>query len=106
MYRHAFLHLTFSAWRENFLRIKKLVLIGGPDDGVITPWQSSHFGFYDSNETIVEMRNQEKRYVWVEDAKRSWRRVDVPSLWSETRSVALKLHCVQELHREVAHLKT
>ncbi|XP_041843900.1 lysosomal thioesterase PPT2-A-like isoform X1 [Melanotaenia boesemani] len=29
-----------SAWRENFLRIKKLVLIGGPDDGVITPWQS------------------------------------------------------------------
>ncbi|KAK1895333.1 Lysosomal thioesterase PPT2 [Dissostichus eleginoides] len=47
------------AWRENFLRIKKLVLIGGPDDGVITPWQSSHFGFYDSNETIVEMRNQE-----------------------------------------------
>ncbi|XP_041649437.1 lysosomal thioesterase PPT2-like isoform X2 [Cheilinus undulatus] len=46
-------------WRENFLRIKKLVLIGGPDDGVITPWQSSHFGFYDSNENIVEMRNQE-----------------------------------------------
>uniref|UniRef100_A0A3B4ADW3 palmitoyl-CoA hydrolase n=1 Tax=Periophthalmus magnuspinnatus TaxID=409849 RepID=A0A3B4ADW3_9GOBI len=27
-------------WRDNFLRIKKLVLIGGPDDGVITPWQS------------------------------------------------------------------
>uniref|UniRef100_UPI0037E8BB8B lysosomal thioesterase PPT2-like n=1 Tax=Semicossyphus pulcher TaxID=241346 RepID=UPI0037E8BB8B len=48
-----------KAWRENFLRIKKLVLIGGPDDGVITPWQSSHFGFYDSNENVVEMRNQE-----------------------------------------------
>ncbi|CDQ91370.1 unnamed protein product [Oncorhynchus mykiss] len=28
-------------WKKNFLRIKKLVLIGGPDDGVITPWQSS-----------------------------------------------------------------
>ncbi|XP_041843901.1 lysosomal thioesterase PPT2-A-like isoform X2 [Melanotaenia boesemani] len=47
-----------SAWRENFLRIKKLVLIGGPDDGVITPWQSSHFGFYNSTEDVVEMRNQ------------------------------------------------
>ncbi|XP_051813071.1 lysosomal thioesterase PPT2-A-like [Acanthochromis polyacanthus] len=48
-----------EAWRNNFLRLKKLVLIGGPDDEVITPWQSSHFGFYDSNERIVEMRNQE-----------------------------------------------
>uniref|UniRef100_A0AAZ3QGS2 palmitoyl-CoA hydrolase n=1 Tax=Oncorhynchus tshawytscha TaxID=74940 RepID=A0AAZ3QGS2_ONCTS len=44
---------------KNFLRINKLVLIGGPDDGVITPWESSQFGFYDFNETIVEMRNQE-----------------------------------------------
>ncbi|XP_068591246.1 lysosomal thioesterase PPT2-like [Cebidichthys violaceus] len=52
-------HIDIKAWRENFLRIKKLVLIGGPDDGVITPWQSSHFGFYDSNENIVEMRKQE-----------------------------------------------
>ncbi|XP_034384785.1 lysosomal thioesterase PPT2-like [Cyclopterus lumpus] len=52
-------HINMKAWRENFLRIKKLVLIGGPDDGVITPWQSSHFGFYDVNENIVEMRNQE-----------------------------------------------
>lgn len=30
----------FSEWKKNFLKIKKLVLIGGPDDGVITPWQS------------------------------------------------------------------
>lgn len=52
-------HSNMKAWRENFLRIKKLVLIGGPDDGVITPWQSSHFGFYDENENIIEMRNQE-----------------------------------------------
>ncbi|KAF6739320.1 Lysosomal thioesterase PPT2 [Oryzias melastigma] len=48
-----------TEWKENFLRIKKLVLIGGPDDGVITPWQSSHFAFYDSEENVVEMRNQE-----------------------------------------------
>ncbi|XP_022602115.1 lysosomal thioesterase PPT2-A-like [Seriola dumerili] len=52
-------HADMIAWRENFLRIKKLVLIGGPDDGVITPWESSRFGFYDSNENVVEMRNQE-----------------------------------------------
>ncbi|XP_053744301.1 lysosomal thioesterase PPT2-A-like [Synchiropus splendidus] len=52
-------HQEMKSWRENFLRIKKLVLIGGPDDGVITPWQSSHFGFYDSREQVVEMKNQE-----------------------------------------------
>ena len=29
-----------SKYKENFMAIKDLVLIGGPDDGVITPWQS------------------------------------------------------------------
>ncbi|XP_035991400.1 lysosomal thioesterase PPT2-A-like [Fundulus heteroclitus] len=52
-------HKFMKEWRENFLRIKKMVLIGGPDDGVITPWQSSHYGFYDASEDVVEMRNQE-----------------------------------------------
>ncbi|XP_008279316.1 lysosomal thioesterase PPT2-A-like [Stegastes partitus] len=51
-------HKDMKAWRKNFLRIQKLVLIGGPDDGVITPWQSSHFGFFDSSENVVEMRDQ------------------------------------------------
>ncbi|CAB1351311.1 unnamed protein product [Coregonus sp. 'balchen'] len=46
-------------WKKNFLRIKKLVLIGGPDDGVITPWQSSQFGFYNDNETVVEIKDQD-----------------------------------------------
>lgn len=36
-----------------------MVLIGGPDDGVITPWQSAHFGYYDKNESIVELRDRE-----------------------------------------------
>ena len=27
-------------YRSNFLKIQQLVLIGGEDDGVITPWQS------------------------------------------------------------------
>ncbi|MCJ8735566.1 hypothetical protein PDJAM_G00248710 [Pangasius djambal] len=52
-------HPESAVWKQNFLRIKKLVLIGGPDDGVIMPWQSSQFGFYDENETVVEMKSQE-----------------------------------------------
>ncbi|XP_061574507.1 lysosomal thioesterase PPT2-B-like [Cololabis saira] len=52
-------HSKMKEWKKNFLRIKKLVLIGGPQDGVITPWQSSLFGFYDSNENVVGMRSQE-----------------------------------------------
>ncbi|OBS60141.1 hypothetical protein A6R68_08768 [Neotoma lepida] len=48
----------WHAWRKNFLRVGRLVLIGGPDDGVITPWQSSFFGFYDANETVLEMEEQ------------------------------------------------
>ncbi|CAL9706272.1 unnamed protein product [Knipowitschia caucasica] len=52
-------HEHLDEWKKNFLQIKKMVLIGGPDDGVITPWQSSHFGFYNDNEEVVEMKNQE-----------------------------------------------
>ncbi|TNM93352.1 hypothetical protein fugu_018754 [Takifugu bimaculatus] len=48
-----------TEWKKNFLKLKKLVLIGGPDDGVITPWQSSQFGFYDNNETVIEMQEQD-----------------------------------------------
>lgn len=53
-------------YKKNFLRINNLVLIGGPDDGVIMPWQSSQFGFYNpmSNLTVVDMKNQQ---VYVED---------------------------------------
>lgn len=45
-------------FRQNFLRLKNLILIGGPDDGVITPWQSSQFGFYSDNETALPMEEQ------------------------------------------------
>lgn len=31
---------SLAVWRDSFLRIQKLVLIGGQDDGVITPWES------------------------------------------------------------------
>lgn len=29
-----------SNFKANFLKLERLILIGGPDDGVITPWQS------------------------------------------------------------------
>ncbi|XP_061170116.1 lysosomal thioesterase PPT2-A-like isoform X2 [Saccostrea echinata] len=45
-------------YKQNFLRLNRLVLIGGPDDGVITPWQSSHFAFYNSEEKVVEIEQQ------------------------------------------------
>ncbi|KAJ7376922.1 holo-[acyl-carrier-protein] synthase [Desmophyllum pertusum] len=55
-----FFNATVSKkFKENFLRIKNLVLIGGPDDGVITPWQSSHFGSYNTNLTVVDMKYQQ-----------------------------------------------
>lgn len=46
-------------YKENFLNVKQLVLIGGPNDGVITPWQSSHFAFYDENEHVNTMQQQD-----------------------------------------------
>ncbi|XP_072936818.1 lysosomal thioesterase PPT2 homolog [Epargyreus clarus] len=51
-------------FKSNLLRLKRLVLIGGPDDNVITPWQSSQFGYYNANETIVEMKGQD---IYTED---------------------------------------
>ncbi|KAK9511227.1 hypothetical protein O3M35_005825 [Rhynocoris fuscipes] len=45
-------------YKRGMTKLKRMVLIGGPDDGVITPWQSSHFGYYDGNESIIEMREQ------------------------------------------------
>lgn len=49
-----------SDFKNNLLNLKRLVLIGGPDDNVITPWQSSQFGYYNGNETtILEMKDQD-----------------------------------------------
>ena len=43
--RHTVRHCYFAdhfyaGYKKNFLALEQLVLIGGPDDGVITPWQS------------------------------------------------------------------
>ena len=36
------LMIKLTASKENFLRLKNMVLVGGKDDGVITPWQSRY----------------------------------------------------------------
>lgn len=47
-----------ESFKEGIVKLKKMVLIGGPDDDVITPWQSSQFGYYDANETVVPMNER------------------------------------------------
>ncbi|XP_070517053.1 lysosomal thioesterase PPT2 homolog isoform X2 [Cardiocondyla obscurior] len=51
--------------KAGLIKLKHMILIGGPDDGVITPWQSSHFGYYDNNNTVIDMRN---RPIYKDDA--------------------------------------
>lgn len=48
-----------SRFRQGLLKLNKLILVGGPDDGVITPWQSSHFAYYDSDEHIVPLHERD-----------------------------------------------
>ncbi|XP_062604107.1 lysosomal thioesterase PPT2-A-like isoform X2 [Saccostrea cucullata] len=47
-----------TEYKRNFLRIKELILIGGPNDDVISPWQSSHFGFYNEKGEVQGMKEQ------------------------------------------------
>lgn len=49
---------NITEFKHNFLRVKRMVLVGGPDDGLINPWQSSLFGFYDENEIVQDMKKQ------------------------------------------------
>jgi len=45
--------------KNNTLRLKHMYLLGSESDDVITPWQASIMGFYDSDgETIVPMEKQ------------------------------------------------
>lgn len=52
-------------FKKNMLRLKRLVLIGGPDDQVITPWQSRcvyycifyYFWIYDYKRLIISILN-------------------------------------------------
>lgn len=48
-----------SQFKEGLVKLKQLVLIGGPDDNVITPWQSSQFGYYDDNMTVINLTERD-----------------------------------------------
>lgn len=73
-----------TQFRNNLLKLEKMILIGGPNDGgewildfamsiqwqfplflVITPWESAHFGFYDENLEVVPLRD---RQLYKEDS--------------------------------------
>ncbi|CAI6354846.1 unnamed protein product [Macrosiphum euphorbiae] len=45
-------------------RLQRLVLIGGPDDGVISPWQSSQFAILDSSGGLIPMRERRQDDVY------------------------------------------
>lgn len=76
-------------YKKNFLRLSRIVLIGGPDDGVITPWESSHFAFYDSNEKVNEFEQQ--RY-FLEDS------FGLKTLFSEGKIKIYVIPGVQHVH--------
>lgn len=48
--------------KKNFTKLRKLVLIGGPGEDVIDPWQSTQFGFYDRMGGHVEGMLRQKVY--------------------------------------------
>ena len=52
-------HDSSEQYKENFEQLRGLKLIGGPDDNVVSPWQSSQFGFYDKDLDVVLMKHQE-----------------------------------------------
>ncbi|XP_066922155.1 lysosomal thioesterase PPT2-B-like [Clytia hemisphaerica] len=53
--------------KENFLRLKNLVLVGGPGDEIITPWQSALFGFYGNDPFSETMLNMTETKMYQDD---------------------------------------
>ncbi|XP_059617109.1 lysosomal thioesterase PPT2 homolog [Phlebotomus argentipes] len=56
---NAILSTNSSQFREGLLKLDKMILVGGPDDGVITPWQSSHFAYLDENDEVVPLHRRD-----------------------------------------------
>ncbi|KAH0571761.1 Palmitoyl-protein thioesterase [Spironucleus salmonicida] len=46
--------------KENFMSVAQIVLFGGPNDGIITPWQSTFFGVFKENKDkdVVEYQDR------------------------------------------------
>ncbi|KAL4675518.1 hypothetical protein H8959_009663 [Pygathrix nigripes] len=95
-------HPNATVWRKNFLRVGHLVLIGGPDDGVITPWQSSQ-GVCSKQTLVVPLRYNEsysqpvyKPYLTLCAGRRicSTYRTTYRVTWREVRREVQQTHAV------------
>ncbi|KAH8306755.1 hypothetical protein KR044_012578, partial [Drosophila immigrans] len=53
-----------TSFKMGMVRLNKLILIGGPNDGVITPWQSSHFSYFNESLDVVPFN---KRKIFMDD---------------------------------------
>ncbi|XP_017478630.1 PREDICTED: lysosomal thioesterase PPT2 homolog [Rhagoletis zephyria] len=56
--------LNSTQYKNALLRLNKMILVGGPNDGVITPWESSHFGFFNQTLNTVPLH---KRQIYMAD---------------------------------------
>ncbi|XP_016963178.1 lysosomal thioesterase PPT2 homolog [Drosophila biarmipes] len=54
-----------TSFKMGMVRLNRLVMIGGPNDDVITPWQSSHFSYYDENMDVIPFN---KRKIFTTDS--------------------------------------
>ncbi|KAH8377168.1 hypothetical protein KR093_003767 [Drosophila rubida] len=54
-----------TSFKMGMVRLDKLVLIGGPNDGVITPWQSSHFSYFNESLDVIPFN---KRKIFLDDS--------------------------------------
>lgn len=53
--------------RSAMLRLKRVVLVAGPDDDVIVPWQSGHFGFYTIGRQWRRVLSLQQRPTYIKD---------------------------------------
>ena len=53
--------------KNNFLRLSKMVLVGGKDEDAIDPWQSTLFGFYTEDGLDGMVVNMEKTRLYEKD---------------------------------------
>ncbi|EDV98822.1 lysosomal thioesterase PPT2 homolog [Drosophila grimshawi] len=54
-----------TSFKMGMVRLDKVILIGGPDDGVITPWQSSHFSYFDDSLDVIPFY---ERGIYINDS--------------------------------------
>lgn len=53
-----------TLFRNSLIKLEKIVLIGGPNDMIITPWQSSHFGYFDKDNDVIPFH---QRGIYIND---------------------------------------